>query len=277
MVVVGVVLLQAQLVVAAPAERRADDASRVFARPPVEADHHLPVRSMGVAGAVEVLDDLGPAGEGLGVDAALIGPGAIERGDPGVAAADGQVPGIEAGEQDGFLPLVVDPGPGLDHVFLAEALVVEADGDRIDAVLQGDGQQFAVVPSSDGPVRHGQREGLVAVGLRDGEGRLGRAAQAIGRIGRLAPEAGVPEYCRVGDGAAIVDDPGVPSFFEVDGQGRVLGLKQEDAQKREQKMHYSSILILCLPGSYGMNRLPPRPVLWIVKSYSASLKRRTTR
>ena len=140
--------------------------------------------------------------------------------------------GVETGQQDGFLPFVVNPGPGLDHVFLSETLVVEADGDRIDAVLQGDGQQFAVVPCPDGPVLHGQRKGLVAVGVRDGEGRLGRAAQAVGRIGRLAPEAGVAQRGRLGDRAAIIDNPGVPSFLKVEGQGRMLGLKQEDTQKR---------------------------------------------
>ena len=241
-VVVGVVLLDPEFIVPAPAERCADHASRVFAWPSVQADHHLAVGGVGVARAVDVLDDLDAAGERLGADASLVGPGAVQAGDPGVAAADGQVAGVEAGEYDRFLAVVVDPGPGLDHVFVPEGLVVQPDGDRIEAVFQGDGQELPVLPVRKDPVPDGQVQRLVAVGLREGERRLGRAAQSVGRVGGLPAVAGVLQFGGVVDPGAVIDDPGVPALLQVEGQGGMPGLQRENAQERKEKVHHNSIV-----------------------------------
>ena len=178
-VVFCIVGVNLQLEVARVAEGSADDGASVLTALTVEREHHLSVVGMRVAGAVFVFDHLLTRQDRLFHETGLVGPGAVEMGEPHVAATDGQADGGELCQCDGLRLAVGDLRPGLDHIFVFVSLVAEGDRGRINRIFQcNPSNAVLLLQSSDKEFC-----GHIAVGVRHGDGGLSGTVHTVGGIG----------------------------------------------------------------------------------------------
>ena len=184
-VVLVVVRVDAQLVIAAVAERGTDDTSLVLTRLPVQRKHHFGMVGVRIARTVLVLDDLHARHKRFLHQATFVGPRAVQMAQPHFTATDRQIGGSKLVERDRLLLAVSDLGPRLDDIHIVIGAVAYIYIERIDFVLEADDGLRALVGSVGGDVLHGHLEGHVAIGVLHGQGGLGDARQAVHRIGGI--------------------------------------------------------------------------------------------
>ena len=224
-VTVSAARLDAQAVVARPAEGCADDASAVLAGLAVERDHHFGAVVHSRAHAVVVHDGLESVPEGLLRHLGLVAPIAVEVGQPGAFLPDGHHAAGILLHPHGFLLPVAQLGPGLDDVAPVVTPVAEVHEEVVFAVLQADNGHVAL----PAPSRGGQLRRHVAVGVGHAECRLSEAVASEGGVGLAAQGSGVvhltglfgPEAC------AVVGDAGCMALVHGEHQGR-LGCVDEN-------------------------------------------------
>ena len=125
--------VDAEFVVAAPAQDGSNDATRGLLRFTVERNHQFGSVHVRVAGAVGIADGLQALGKRFGRGFGLGCPVAVQVADPHVALAQCQVARIEALERDSTFLLVRDFSPSLNHVHVFVGFIEH---------FHCDGQQF---------------------------------------------------------------------------------------------------------------------------------------
>ena len=125
--------VDAEFVVAAPAQDGSNDATRGLLRFTIERNHQLGSVHVRVACAVAVADGLQALRERFGRGFGLGCPVAVQVADPHVALAQCQVPAVEALEYDSTFLLVRDFSPSLNHVHVFVGFIEH---------FHCDGQQF---------------------------------------------------------------------------------------------------------------------------------------
>ena len=151
--------LDAQLVVARPAEGGTDDASAVLLRPAVQRYHHLGTVVHCRTHTVVVDNHLDAGRQRLLGHAGLLAPGTVEVGEPrsptpcAVALAQ---PLLTKGHHAagilfqpyGFLLAIADNGPGLNDVAAVVGLVIEVNVEVVLLILQGDDGEVALLAAA---------------------------------------------------------------------------------------------------------------------------------
>ena len=180
-----VVRIEAQAEVTTPAKRGTDDTARLLRRLAIEGNHHFGMTRVRVTHAIMVLHHQHTRAERLGNDTAFSAPTAVEMGNPDIALVDRQETGGIAEEGYGLLLAIGNLAPGFDDIQVLVRFVKYFHGERIDAVLEGDGRRPRILLLIGKDVLDYQVERHIAIGVLHQERRLVLTQGAEGGISLL--------------------------------------------------------------------------------------------